>query len=213
MKFTRSAIIAVVAVALSTTTTSAFVQQPLVQPRNTAVYAAASTKDTVDVSIPYDSAARLSYDQWRKEFKKGSFDEKRYNSFKANYETISVANVVAKKVARENSGDDTPVSDISDELLSFNEFGDFTAEEYAAAMELESDVDAVSSSVLEKAGAAEPPKKSISTGDVLSQAVEAAGLQSVASNALGEAADALAEEELVRSMIANIFYYPIGIFA
>ena len=79
--------------------------------------------------------------------------------------------MIAKKQARES---DT-VSSL--ELLSLNEYGDCTSDEYQSKM-------------------AEPPQTS--TGDVLGQAVAAAELQNEASAALSEAADALAEEEEVR---------------
>jgi hypothetical protein len=62
--------------------------------------------------------------------------------------------------------------------MSLNEYGDLTEEEYRAAISSGS--------------------KTITTGDVLSKAVENAELQSEASSALSEAADALAEEERVR---------------
>lgn len=124
-----------------------------------------------DVSIPYDAAARLAYDEWRAQFNKGPFDNKRYEIFKTNYETITVANVGAKKLAREQGGNSLT-------LMSLNEFGDLTEQEYTKAMQSGS--------------------KKMSTGDVLIKAVENAELQSEASNALGEAADALAGEEKVR---------------
>lgn len=125
-----------------------------------------------DVSIPYDAAARLAYDEWRDQFNKGKFDPARFDSFKTNYETITVANVVAKKKAREDGT-------VSLSLMALNEFGDLSENEYKQAME-----PAVTT-----------------TGDVLGKAVEAAELQNEASNALGEAADALAEEEQVRTGI------------
>ena len=128
----------------------------------------------VDLKIPYDAAARLAYDEWRNKYNKGSFDETRYQVFKSNYEAITVANVVAKKKAREEDGE-------APALMTLNEFGDFTEEEYRAAMEGGSK-------------AAQPT----TTGDVLGKAVESAQSQSEASNALKDAADALAEDEEVR---------------
>ena len=125
-----------------------------------------------DVSIPYDAAARLAYDEWRTQFNKGSFDDKRFEVFKANYEIITVANVSAKKKARDDG-----TSSLT--LMSLNEYGDLTEEEYKKILSSGS--------------------KTISTGDVLSKAVENAELQSEASSALSEAADALAEEEKVRN--------------
>lgn len=122
-----------------------------------------------DVSIPYDAAARLTYDEWCKTNGK-SFDAAKYATFKDNYEAITVMNVSAKKKARE-SGEEAP------SLLALNEYADCTAAEYQAIMNGE-----------------EPPS---STGDVLGKAVEAAESQAAASSALQEAADALAEEEEV----------------
>jgi hypothetical protein len=123
----------------------------------------------VDLSIPYDAAARLAYDEWRQQFNKGAFDEKRFVSFKANYEAVTVANVVAKKEARE-SGSDEPLA-----LMTLNEYGDFTEEEF--------------SRLSSGSGSA--------TGKVLEKALEVAQSQSEASSALEEAANALAAEEEV----------------
>ena len=126
------------------------------------------TKET-DVSVPYDAAARYTYEEWCKQYGK-DIDESRYATFKENYEAITVMNVASKKKAREE-GDENP------SLLALNEYADCTAEEYEAAM----------------SGGSEES----STGDVLGKAVEAAESQMEASSALQEAADALAEEEEV----------------
>lgn len=143
------------------------------QGRNVARNAVAVEMSTEgDVSIPYDAAARLAYDQWRDEFLKGDFDPVRYEAFKANYEAIAVLNVSSKKKARDE-GDDSP------SLLNLNEYADCTAEEYESLMK------------------GEEPEAPPTTGDVLGQAVEAAQSQMAASTALQEAADALAEEEEV----------------
>jgi hypothetical protein len=133
-----------------------------------------------DVSIPYDAAARLTYDEWRVQYNKGDFDPNRYLNFKNNYEAITVANVVAKKRAR-----DEPTVSLS--LMTLNEFGDLSESEYKLAMQ--------------KGSTSIPPSVPTSTGDVLSKALEAAELQVQASTALGEAADALAEEEQVRKLL------------
>ncbi len=123
-----------------------------------------------DISIPYDAAARLAYDEWCTTYGK-KFDNDRYEVFKENYEAITVMNVSAKKAARE-SGSENP------SLLALNEYADCTPEEYEAAMSAE--------------------VTPVSTGDILGQVAEAVESQSAASNALQEAADALAEEEEVR---------------
>jgi hypothetical protein len=54
-----------------------------------------------DLSIPYDSAARLAYDQWRSANGQGDFNEASYAAFRTKYEALTVANVVAKKIERE----------------------------------------------------------------------------------------------------------------
>lgn len=59
--------------------------------------------EKVDLSIPYDAAARLAYDQWRTFHEMGDFDDDSYTSFKLKYETMTVANVIAKKMEREIS--------------------------------------------------------------------------------------------------------------
>lgn len=121
-----------------------------------------------DVSIPYDSAARLAYEGWCADFGK-PIDEARYEVFKENYSAITVMNVAAKKQARE-TGEENP------SLLALNEYADCTADEYEAIMN------------------GEQPS---SGGNVLGQVVEAAESQSAASSALQDAADAIAEEEEV----------------
>lgn len=56
--------------------------------------------EPIDVSIPYDAAARLAYDEWRS----GKFDEVDYQKFKEVYELKSVAEVTASRYARELAG-------------------------------------------------------------------------------------------------------------
>ena len=63
---------------------------------------AAMEPPKVDLSIPYDSAARLAYDQWRSaNGQEGGFDEANYKAFQTKYETLTVANVIAKKMKRD----------------------------------------------------------------------------------------------------------------
>jgi hypothetical protein len=106
---------------------------------------------------------------WRRRYNKGRL---RFRSdspvFKANYEAITIANVSAKKASRD-SGSDAP------RMLTLNEFGDYTAEEYEAM----------------QAGAAD----SAPSVDVLGKAFQAAQSQAGAATGSMEAADALAEEE------------------
>ena len=56
---------------------------------------------TVDLSIPYDAAARLAYDKWRAMYGKGDFDTAEYAVFKVKYEQLAVAEVISKKLEKE----------------------------------------------------------------------------------------------------------------
>jgi hypothetical protein len=158
----------------------AFTPNTLVgQQRSSSLFMADVDTATTDVSVPYDAAARLAYDEWRGQYNKGDFDAARYEIFKSNYEAISVANVSAKKKAREEgSGDPT--------LLTLNEYGDYSEDEYNKAMKGE-----------DPSAAAAASAAPTTTGDLLGKAAEAAEAQSGASSALQDAADALAEEEEV----------------
>lgn len=140
-----------------------------------------------DLSIPYDAAARLAYDEWRSQYSKGEFDPARYENFKANYNTITVANVVAKKKEREG-GESSP------EMLTLNEFADCSEEEYMNMQK-----------------GAQKESAPTTTGDILSTALEAAESQKAASSALSDAADALAEEETVgNSTVENVWFILYG---
>jgi hypothetical protein len=171
MKFYKSALLALLAVAPSVAFLSPL--HHCAAPRAAVGLAATSKKSETNNLNPYDDAARLAYEGWRKEFNKGDFDEKRYLIFKKNYEDISIANVMSKKQAREQ-GVDNP------DLLNLNEFGDFTAEEYAK----------------QQSGGAEK-KKASSPLDVLSKAMKAAQSQTAASEALEDASSAMDKEEEV----------------
>jgi hypothetical protein len=137
--------------------------------------ATSATDKDVDVSIPYDAAARLEYDQWRATFDKGDFKDDRYATFKANYEAISVSNVSAKKKAREEGG-------VVPAMLALNEYGDYTFDEYEKVM---------------GGGSSDGSSEPKSTGDVLGKAMKAAESAAAASSALQDAADALSEDEEV----------------
>ena len=95
---------AVLLAALSAEKASAFLTAPMgiVRRPLPATLRMGEQATGMDVSIPYDAAARLSYDEWRDRYGKGAFDAKRFEIFKANYETVSIANVKAKKKARED---------------------------------------------------------------------------------------------------------------
>lgn len=57
--------------------------------------------EPIDVSIPYDAAARLAYDGWRAEFEKGAFDAAEFEKFKEIYEEATVMEVSMKKMSRD----------------------------------------------------------------------------------------------------------------
>lgn len=150
--------------------------------------------DSNDLSIPYDAAARLAYNEWLVAYNKGDFDADRYESFKANYEAISVANVSAKKQAKDN-GSEAP------RMLTLNEYGDFTSEEYAAMQSGGAPAPAPAEETAEES-ASDP----MSTGDILGKAVDAAQSQAGATSALADASDALAEEEEVSFVLLSIAF-------
>ena len=130
----------------------------------------------VDVSVEYDAAARLAYNEWCAKFGKES-SESKFEAFKANYEALTVANVSAAKKARDN-GTDRPKD------LELNEFGDMTEEEYL---------------MMQSGGSASSEKGALET------VMEASAAQSEASSALYEAASALAKEEEVRLYLQFVF--------
>ena len=126
-------------------------------------------EDVIDVSVDYDAAARLAYDEWCAKYGKEGNDE-RFASFRDNHEALTVANVSAAKKARDE-GTDRP------DDLALNEYGDMTEVEYNAVMN---------------------PQSADEGGEskgALETVMEASAAQSSASSALAEAADALAEEE------------------
>lgn len=59
--------------------------------------------EPIDVSIPYDAASLLAFDEWKKanEKEEEEYDEETYQKFKSIYETMTVAQVVAKKCKRD----------------------------------------------------------------------------------------------------------------
>jgi hypothetical protein len=125
-----------------------------------------------------DKEVMKAYEEWRLKFKKGEFNAGRYENFKQNFLVVLETNAATRQQAAASGQSE---EDIADMLLALNEYGDFTAEEYATALEGSS-----SSS------------GSVSTGDVLAKAMEAAQAQTDAGVAIEEAFEALAEEEEVR---------------
>jgi len=181
MPFNSHKLLALTALlALSAQNASAFVPNNMARVTGTA--STSLFAESSDVSIDYDAAAKLAYDQWRVDYKKGDFDSDKFSTFKANYAAITIANVKAAKKAREEGGDV--------EKLELNDFADMTAEEYmamngggeAAAAPVEEKVEA-------KAEAETKPKT------VMETAMDQMAAQDVAASAISEAADAIAEEE------------------
>jgi len=79
-------------------------EEPVPEPVSVATTATTATTatipETIDVTIPYDSAAHVAYNEWRAKFNKGDFDEKKFEAFKVNYHKVTVANVINRKIAR-----------------------------------------------------------------------------------------------------------------
>jgi len=66
------------------------------KPGRSSVTKAPAKVEKIDVSIPYDAAARLAYDEFRASGKEADFE-----AFKAKYEHLAVAQVTLKKFERE----------------------------------------------------------------------------------------------------------------
>ena len=146
---------------------------------------ATDADSAIDVSIPYDAAARLEYDKWRSNFDKGDFDEDKFTAFKVNYEMITVANVVAAKEARETGS--------SPKKFTLNQFADMTEEAYTAMMAEKDAPSADSDSNEEKSESV----------DIMNASLNVASSQNEASAALEEASAALDEEEQVSLYTSN----------
>ena len=189
MKFRGAALLLVLSIGQVTSFVPAAVQQQQqlqVQQQQQRTFSLLATGDdgSDDVSVPYDAAARLAYDAWLKEFNKGEFNPTRYEQFKSNYEALTAANMAAKKKARD---DGTGTVD----LLTLNEYGDFSAAEYEA---------------MQSGGTPPTTAEPSSPGtDIMGKAMEAVESQVEASNALEEAAEALAEEEEVRFFFVALY--------
>lgn len=146
----------------------------------------AGSETSADVSVPYDAAARLAYDEWRATYNKGDFDAARFESFKSNYQILTVTNIAAAKKAKD-AGEEAP------KKLDLNEFADMTFEEYEA---MNSDGGAEAEEVVEAEAA--PQAEGESDVSLMETVMAESAAQSAASLSLEEAAAALAEEEQVR---------------
>ncbi|KAL3919457.1 MAG: hypothetical protein SGILL_003745 [Bacillariaceae sp.] len=100
----------------------------------TATTSFASTFDTSvgggsPTRFPYDEdAVRFAYDEWRLIYGKGSFDRYRFENFKTNYKTLTMANIQARDKALQTG---TPAP----QWMSLNEYGDYSVAEYEAMLE------------------------------------------------------------------------------
>jgi len=112
--------------ALATENASAFTPSILSTQRPAfSVLSAAAVENDIDVSIEYDAAAKLAYDQWRESNGKGEFNDAKFEAFKANYVALTVENVKSAKKARDEG------SEVS-QKLELNEFADMTVAEFQA---------------------------------------------------------------------------------
>jgi hypothetical protein len=60
----------------------------------------ATKREIIDISIPYDAAARLAYDKWREANDKGAFDGGGFGAFKEVYEEATIGMVTYKQMER-----------------------------------------------------------------------------------------------------------------
>ena len=95
-------------------------------------------KSAVDVSIPYDAACRLAYEDWKVKYDKTKprqddplSAEERYQQFRISYERVTTANVAAKKKVRDAGGFEEARTLNCVEL---DEYADLTDLEYTEAI-------------------------------------------------------------------------------
>jgi hypothetical protein len=74
--------------------------------------------EKIDVSIPYDAAARLAYRELKGLGENANYDEKEFQKFKEAYETTTVANVIVKKMERDLIAAQVAAQEKSKELAS-----------------------------------------------------------------------------------------------
>lgn len=108
-------------------------------------------KSRVDVSIPYDAAARFAYEEWKQKYpnKVDYLTDDSFEKFEANYNLVTVRNVISKKMEREReTGDAEPQEDADDDgeegtkslppirFYELNELADeLSPEEYAKMLD------------------------------------------------------------------------------
>ena len=125
-------------------------------------------KSSVDVSIPYDAACRLAYEDWKVKYDKTTprqndplSAEERYRQFRISYERVTIANVAAKKKVRDAGGFEEARTLNCVEL---DEYADLTDLEYTEAIrtptwgEILGDLADVATSVVSKSVESKPVK-------------------------------------------------------
>eukprot|EP00980_Cylindrotheca_fusiformis_P000210 scaffold42_cov133-Cylindrotheca_fusiformis.AAC.7 len=82
---------------------------------------------TIGVDLFEDeNALRSAYDEWRAEYGKGEFDRARFETFKSNFRTLTIANISARDKALQE-GSQPP------QWMYLNRFGDFSDSEFRAS--------------------------------------------------------------------------------
>lgn len=82
------------------------------------VAAAPEKIEKIDVSIPYDAAARLAYRELKGLSENAKYDEAEFQKFKEAYESTTVANVIVKKMERELRAAQAAAQEKANELAS-----------------------------------------------------------------------------------------------
>jgi hypothetical protein len=79
--------------------------------------------------VPLDTKSIIAaYEEWRRKFRKGDFDIRRFHNFENNYRVLTAANIKARDKALADGK--TPP-----QWLELNEFGDYARDEYKAMLE------------------------------------------------------------------------------
>jgi hypothetical protein len=74
--------------------------------------------EKIDVSIPYDAAARLAYRELKGLSENAKYDESEFQKFKEAYEATTVANVIVKKMERDLRAAQAAAQEKSNELAA-----------------------------------------------------------------------------------------------
>jgi hypothetical protein len=85
---------------------------------STKTAAAPEKVEKIDVSIPYDAAARLAYRELKGLSENAKYDESEFQKFKEAYEATTVANVIVKKMERDLRAAQAAAQEKSNELAA-----------------------------------------------------------------------------------------------